>query len=300
VNVDLTIGTGALSLDDIAPRLYQGTQRASLAGATLLPSPDDSTLYKLTAAADDPGSFFHLTYEYPEGVWFSDWWGPGNPPAVIVPVRENGLDLAGLGAKLFRDGADVSGLLRILPMGSVSEPGDYGLYGWPSTSERWLLRWEVDGIIYRRSWGGEAVVSGDRLDVANRALSAFTYLWRAASPPAPLAAMPYVLAPGGNFKPQNQAPFVSLDVLLDKGNEWGPPGMKTYELPGLLQVGIQVKDGDGDPLATALLRIAAECVQGMRVQGLKVYGCRGPYDLPAPMPGYYGLAVDAPALYVGP
>jgi hypothetical protein len=142
-------------------------------------------------------------------------------------------------------------------------------------------------------------MSEDRIDLPTRTLRAFAILWAAQAPPTGLTAMPRVVARSGGFRPANQEPFLELDVLMDQGSEWGPVGMKTYDLPGLVQISVQVQSGKGD-LGEALVRIAAECLNQISVRGLSIYGCRMPYELPVPLAGYYGLGIDAPAHYAGP
>lgn len=299
----LTFGAPGIELDDLSGRLYAGTQRIPIPGGALLEDLGGGEVYQLTLAADAPGTGYTFTYEYPAGVAFTETWGVpsgGSPPCVIIAYREAGLMLGALGAELRLEGVSYSNRLRFLPLGTLSEPGDYALYGWPSSPGRWLLSWSLGEILFKREWGATPTEAGDRIKLDDRALSAFAVLWRAQPPPAPLASMPAVVVPGGGFRPVNQEPYAELAVLVDRGDESGPVGMKTYDLPGLVQVSIYVKDGDGRLLTTVLASLAAKCLAEMAVPGLRLYGGRKPYELPSPPEGYYGRGIDAPCRYVGP
>ena len=299
----LSLGDAGLSLADIGPRLYRGIVRVDLPDAVTLAAIGAEGDYEIRNLPEEPGVPYWFTCEYPEGVGIAETWGlsvEATLPAVILPVREAGLVAADFGLLLLRDGAADPAVLRVADLGTVDEPGDYAVSGWRNRQdgERWALRWELAGVRFLRSWGAGAS-PGDRLDVGERALRAFTALWRAADPPAPLVSMPLVLPGGAGYRPPNQEPFVELDLISDHGEQSGPVGMRIFDATGILQVSAHVRGGDGRDLATALLRIASGCVDGMRVEGLRLYGCRLPYDLPAPLQGYYARAVDAPARYVG-
>lgn len=145
-------------------------------------------------------------------------------------------------------------------------------------------------------------VGASRLDLDDRLMAAFVATWQTCTPPSPLVAMPKVVAAGSSWRPSNQEPYVQVDVLMGAGDEWGPVGTKNYDLTGTVQVSVYVKDGDGMALSTSLIKLVDATLLQIRgfVQGLNMYGCRKPYELPAPPPGYYGRGIDVPARYAGP
>lgn len=297
MDFDLPLGAPGATLPDIGLRLYYGGVPVAV-GAGIALTQVSSIDYVLSGLPDFGP--YRLTYDFPAGVWsMRSWGGPAAPREIIVPIRETGLNAGSLGLALMVNGAPSGAALAVAEVGS---PGDYKVSGWPAPvpGERWTLRWSYADFHGSETWRHPSTAGVTRLDLDDRTLEAFAVLWRAQVPPPPLTAMPHVVVPGGGFRPKNQEPYLDLDLLMDRGDESGPVGMKTYDLPGIFQVSLHVKDGDGRLLSTALLKLAVDCLREMEVDGVKVYGGRKPYDLPTPPKGYYSRAVDAPCRYLGP
>jgi len=159
MDLTLPLGASGLTLADIGLRLYSGAVRQTLpAGVALTPLTGDAVDYVLSGLPDT-GDNLIVTGEYPAGIGFELHWNERSPvpPRAIVPVRTGGLDLAGLGVSVARDGISVTAGITATELGTVEEAGDYAVAGWPTTAraaaqESWTVRARMGGTYYARTW----------------------------------------------------------------------------------------------------------------------------------------------------
>lgn len=161
MDFDLSLGATGVRLADIDLRLYAGLVSVGVPVGVTLTAASTGIDYVLSGMPE--GEIFNtFTYVYPPGVGFYQLWVGQDvrpiPAFIIIPLRvggqANSIDVA-----LFLNGNLSTVPLTIVEVGS---PGDYAVYGWPvpQPGERWLLRWTINSVHYRRNWSIPAVVHG--------------------------------------------------------------------------------------------------------------------------------------------
>lgn len=272
----LPLGVAGLVTADLDLRLFRNLAPQPTTGISLVPqaNPED---YRLTGLPDPGPNRMAVTWTVNGVDGLYEWPArTGTPAGLIIPSRLPGLTAGGISLRAYVDGTPSGATLTLTPL---TGGGGYVASGWPVVSQgrRWVLVYEINGILSSREWK-ESPVSGSTTltGIENWALANYN-------------ASPLVLR-GTNFDPASpgggwpaNGPFMELRIANNSSKQITTSGPETlaHEQWGIYgRASNQVGKGEGKgwALAAELGRI----FRGIEVAGVlwQVPAIRSMGDMP--------------------